>query len=153
MATAIRGTGAAYDVRATGEHRTGFGGPLGSLTGFGVDTARGACSGLLALIGGVHMTGTATSAAVTGAGWQSITSVAEMLSSGGFAGPAELIGGAALFLTTRRPLARMMGLLAFIAFIAAYANGYSINDMILALSGVLERASGILQSLPVADSA
>ena len=63
-----------------------------------------------------------------------------------------MLGGMALFLAARRVVSRMVGLLGFIAFMAAYAQGYSLSDMILALSSLLDEASVVLQSLPIVQS-
>ena len=143
MANAIRGRGAAYDVQPSGE--TAYGGPIGGLIGFFMDAMRGACSGLLTLLGGMHMTGTAQSVMPTGNGFESLAGVLQQMSMNGLAGPVEIIGGIVLFLTTRRAIARMLGLLAFIGFAVALANGYSLADMLAFLSTLFSGAAGVLE--------
>jgi len=144
MATAIKGKGAVYDVKPAGEFA--YGGPIGGIIGFITDTVRGSCSGLLALLGGTHITGTA-SAMTLPAGTESFVGLMEQLSVGGLTGPVEILGGAALFLTARRAIARTLGLLLFIGFAAAYANGYSVPEMLTALSDLLKRAAGLIDAI------
>jgi len=150
---AIRGRGAAYDVRPAGESGLGFAGPFAGLMGFAKDSVQGSCSGLLALLGASHMSGApggfatiSSDVGTLGAFWQS-------LSATGLAGPVELLAGIVLFFAARRTIARTLGLLAFVGFIAAYANGYNTSDMLGVLASLLEGAAGALQSIPVAESA
>lgn len=74
------------------------------------------------------------------------------LSANGMAGPVELLGGIALFLAARRTISRTFGLLAFIIFAAAIANGYTLSDMLSLLSNFLEGAAGVVDSIPAAES-
>ena len=146
MTSAIRGRGAAFDVSPTDEQAFGIGGPLGGIVGFITDATRGACSGLLALMGGAHITGTASTITPQGSGLSYLTSILEQFSYSGIAGPVEVLGGIALFLTARRVLARTLGLLLFIGLLAGYANGYSLADMLGILSTALQAAAGFLET-------
>ncbi len=151
MASAIRGRGAAYDVQPAGEH--GFAGPLSAPIGFIKDALQGSCSGLLALLGATHMTSTPGGFATVGSQIEGLDNIWQTLAATGLAGPVELFGGIVLFLAARRTIARTLGLVAFIAFIAAYANGYSLTDMLGGLSTFLEAAAGALQSIPIEETA
>ena len=144
MTSAVTGRGAAYDVTPSGEFA--YGAPIGGLIGFFVDAVRGACSGLLALLGGTHITGTASTITPAGAGFDALPQILEQFSAGGLAGPAELLAGIVLFMTARRTIARTLGLLAFIAFTVAYVNGYSLVDMLTALSDFLAAVAGRLEA-------
>ena len=153
MATAIFGKGAAYDVRPAGEHAVGLSGPIGGLIGMIKDALQGACSGLLSLLGATHMTGTPGGLGTLHSEIDVLDGIWQSISAGGLAGPVELLGGIALFFAARRTISRTAGLLAFIAFIAAYSNGYSVNDMLTVLANLLEGAAGALQSIPTAETA
>lgn len=139
MASIVEGRGAQYDIKPGGEHAG-----LGGLFGFCKDGFQGACSGLLGLLGATHMTGAPAGFAELHSNIAWLDTVWSSISAGGLAGPAELLGGVALFFAARRTIARLLGLLAFIAFIAAYANGYSAADMLSALAGVLTGIAGML---------
>ncbi len=153
MATSIRGRGAAYDIRPV-EGRPGlfdhfFGGPVGGLIGAVKDACQGACAGLLGLLGASHMsasaTPVATSSIAAGEGWASIPAILESMASGGLAGPIELLGGIVLFLAARRTISRTLGLLVFVGFVVALANGYELPEMLSALSDLLTKAAGALE--------
>ncbi len=152
-AGAIRGRGAAYDVRPTGESGSGFAGSFAGLMGFAKDSVQGSCSGLLALLGASHMTGAPGGFATIGSEVGTLGAFWQSLSATGLTGPVELLAGVILFFAARRTIARTLGLVAFVAFIAAYANGYSTSDMLGVLASLLEGAAGALQSIPVAESA
>lgn len=149
MASALRGRGAVYDVRPSGEYA--YGGPFGGLIGFVIDALRGGCAGLLALLGGSHITGTAAPLTAP-AGFESLTGLLQNISAGGLTGPVEILGGAALYLTARRTIARTLGLLLFIGFITAYANGYSTAEILTALSKLLSSAAGAVDSIAGGES-
>ena len=131
MARAINGRGAAFDVRPAGEPAYGGSiiGPITGLVGFLMDMVRGSCAGLLTLLGVLHMTQGAQAAPAAPQGLETIAAIAQQFSMNGFAGPAELIGGLVLFLTARRGIARTLGVLAFIALVAAYAQGITLADI------------------------
>lgn len=150
MATAVRGQGSAYDVRPSTE--SPFGGPVSGIMGFFKDTAQGACSGLLSLLGATHMMGAPTALAPAN-GFQSFHGILERLASGGLAGPAELAGAVVLFLTARRTIARTLGVLLFIGFMAGSANGYTFSEMLTTLSDLLKGAAGVLDSIPQSEGA
>lgn len=153
MATAARGRTGYYDARPAGEYGGFSGGLLGRFIGSLKDMCQGACSGFLGMIGAMHMTSTGGEIATLSSNVDFLDTLWASLSANGLAGPIELIAGLAMFLAARRAMSRMIGLLGFIAFMVAYAQGYTLSDMILALSSLLESASGILQSLPATQSA
>jgi uncharacterized membrane protein len=96
---------------------------------------------LLGLLGATHMTGAPTGFAEIHSQVPWLDAVWGSLSAGGLAGPAELLGGLVLFFAARRTIARTAGLLLFVAYLAAYANGYSASDMLSALSEFLGAAA------------
>ena len=151
MSMAIRGRGAAFDVRPT-ESAPGFlSGPLFGASGFCKDTMQGACAGILALLGGTHVTATSAPGVIApGGGFASLGGVLENLAAGGLTGPIELLGGIALFFAARRTIARTLGLLGFIAFIVAYVNGYQLPEMLSAASDLLGRIAGALDAVSTA---
>lgn len=153
MATAARGRTGYYDARPAGEYGGLNGGLIGRFFGSVKDICQGACSGFLGMLGAMHMTSGSGEFASLSSEIDFLDTLWGSLSANGLAGPIELFGGVALFLAARRAMSRMIGLIGFIAFMVAYAQGYSISDMILALSSVLETVSGALQSLPVTESA
>ena len=150
MTTAVGRRGPVFDTPHGGDFNRG--GPLGGLFGFCRDTAQGACAGLLSLLGATHMMN-ATGAGAPSVAPQSLTGLLEGMAASGIAGPVELIGAAVLFFTARRTIARTLGLLLFVGFMAATANGYSITEMLTLLSDVLKGAAGVLESIPVRESA
>lgn len=151
MANAIRGRGAVYDVRPEGEHF--YGGPISGLIGFFMDTAKGACAGLLTLLGGTHMMGSVNAQQLAApVGLESITTLLQQFSMGGFSGPVELLGGIVLFLTARRTIARTLGLLAFIAMVVAYTQGYTLVDLLPLLSSLFTGAAGALDQFAATQS-
>lgn len=152
MAIAARGRTGYYDARPAGEYGGFNGGLIGGLIGSLKDICQGACSGFLGMLGAMHMTSSTGEFATLSSEIDFLDTIWASLSANGLAGPIELIGGIALFFAARRAMSRMIGLIGFIAFMVAYAQGYSINDMILALSSGLEMLSGALQSLPTTES-
>ena len=110
---------------------------IGGLLGILKDAFQGACSGLLGLLGATHMTGAPVGFAELNSAIPWVDAVWGSISAGGLAGPAELLGAATLFFATRRTISRTVGLLLFIGFIAAYSNGYSASQMLIALSDLL----------------
>lgn len=140
MASIVRGRGAQYDVRPAGEHSG-----VRGLFGFCKDGFQGACAGLLGLLGATHMTGAPAGFAELNSNIAWLDTIWGSLSANGLAGPAEFLGGLALFFAARRTIARTLGLLLFVGFVAAYANGYSATDMLRFLSDMLGRAAGALE--------
>ncbi len=152
MAIATRGRTGYYDARPAGEYGGFNGGLIGSIIGSIKDVCQGACSGFLGMLGAMHMTSGSGEFATLSSEIDVLDTLWGSLAANGLAGPIELIGGVALFLAARRAMSKMIGLVGFIAFMVAYAQGYSVNDMILMLSSVLETLSGALRSLPVTES-
>lgn len=151
MARAISGRGGAYDIRPDGEGV--YGGPIGNLVGFFMDATRGACAGLLTLLGGIHMTGSATAQPIAApAGLEPFAAMVQQFSMNGFSGPAELIGGIVLFLTARRAIARTLGLMAFIGLLVAYSQGYSFADIASYIWSVLGAAAEAANQAAVSQS-
>jgi len=153
MATAASGRTGYYDARPSGELGGAGAGLIGRIVGSVKDACQGACSGFLGMLGALHMTSATGEVVTLSSQFGFLDTLWASISTNGLAGPIELIGGLALFLAARRSLSRMVGLLGFIAFMVAYVQGYTVSDMILTLSSILESAAGILQSLPVAQSA
>jgi len=151
MNTAIRAAGARYDVRPSGENRGLYGGPVRSLACIIKDACQGAGAGLLSLTGATSIASGQPMAAASDLGM--LGSIFPALGSSGLTGPLQLVGGVLLFLAARRTISRTAGLMAFIAFIAAYANGYTLVDMLSAASSVLDNAAGALESIPASTSA
>jgi len=127
--------------------------PLGGLLGFAKDSIQGACSGLLALLGATHLTNAPAGFADLHSSVPLLDGVWESISAGGMAGPVEMLGGVALFLAARRAIARTCGLLLFIGFVFAYVQGYTLSDILLALSGAIGDAAGALERAAAAQSA
>ncbi len=152
MAIAIRGAGARFDVKPAGENRGAYGGPAAGLFGISKDACQGACAGFLSLIGATHLTGGTSAFGVSGSNIGFLDNIWTTLSANGMAGPVELLGGVALFLAARRTISRTFGLLAFIIFAAAIANGYTVADMLSMTSDFLKGAAGVLESIPVAEA-
>ena len=73
------------------------------------------------------------------------------MASGGFAGPVERLGAMVLFLTAPRTGARTLGLLLFIGFLAAYANGYSLPEMPTAVLELLRGAADVSDAIPARE--
>ncbi|MHA7872414.1 MAG: hypothetical protein ACX939_08700 [Hyphococcus sp.] len=150
MAARLDRRGPAYDVRPAGEYY--HAGPFGGVIGAVKDVCQGACSGFLGLLGAKHMTSTPEGFTALESNIGMIDVVWKSLSTNGLAGPIELLGGLVLFFAARRTLARTLGLVGFIAFIAAYAHGYTLSDMIAALSVLLEKAAHVLQTLQASEA-
>ena len=151
MNKAIRATGARYDVRPSGENTGFYGGPARSLACMIKDAAQGAGAGFLSLTGATSIASGETIAASSDLGM--LGSIFPSLAASGMTGPMQLIGGVVLFLAARRTISRTAGLMAFIAFLAAYANGYTLVDMLSAASSVLDQAAGVLETVPATESA
>ena len=151
MARMLRESGVVYDVRPTGEHGGLMSGPFGNLLGIVKDSCQGACAGFLAMLGATHLSTAAGGVGSLSSEIGMLDAVWQSLALNGLAGPVEVLGGIVLFFAARRTISRTIGLLGFIGVLAAYANGYSTNDMIFLLSEILERASGLLQSIPVVE--
>ncbi len=152
MAFAVKGAGSRYDVKPAGENRGAFGKPLSGFSGICKDTSQGACAGFLSLIGATHLTGGTSAFGASGSNIGFLDNIWTTLSANGMAGPVELLGGIALFLAARRTVSRTFGLMAFIVFAAAIANGYTVSDILGMLSSFLERAASVVDSIPVGES-
>lgn len=147
---AIRGAGSRYDVRPSGANRGVYGGPLGSFACMFKDCAQGAGAGFLSLTGATSI---ASGQPITATGdFGLLGAVFPSIASSGLTGPLQLLGGVILFLAARRTISRTTGLLAFVAFLAAQANGFTLADMLTAASDVLEGAAGALDAIPVATA-
>lgn len=152
MNPALRGTGARYDVRPAMEQGSPWGGPLTGIAAMGKDACQGACAGFLSLIGATHLTsGPSVFGELTSANGM-FDQVWSALAANGMSGPIELLGGIALFFAARRTVSRTIGLVAFIAFVAAYANGYTLADIAGVASTLLESVAGALDAIPAAES-
>ncbi len=148
MNTAIRGAGARYDIRPAKAEGSYYGGPLAGLACMIKDAAQGAGAGFLSLTGATSIASGETMTATGDLGL--LGAVFPSLASSGLTGPMQLVGGVILFLAARRTISRTAGLMAFIAFLAAYANGVTVADMLTAASYALEQAAA---AFPVAEAA
>lgn len=99
--------------------------------GFLKNTTQSACAGLLTLAGATQITSAAAAAdglsVFTGG---SIEPLAARLVAGDLTGVLQILGAIALFLTAGRGLARVLGLLVFLAAASAYFNGVGVADII-----------------------
>ncbi len=152
MAASANGRSGFYSTKPDGEFVGFDGGLLRQLIGSAKDACQGACAGFLGMLGALHMSSETSGVSTLSSQFSFLNTLWASISANGLAGPIELLGGLALFLAARRVVSRMVGLLGFIAFMAAYAQGYSLSDMILGLSSLLEGASVVLQSLPIVQS-
>ena len=151
MALAIKSAGPRYDVRPASENRGLYGGPITGLACMLKDAAQGAGAGFLSLTGATSI---ASGQPLTATGdFGLLGAVFPSLASSGLTGPLQLVGGIILFLAARRTISRTTGLLAFVAFLAAYANGYTVVDILSATSDLLDSAAGALETIPVAETA
>lgn len=113
--------------------RTGLGmpGAMSAPAGFLKNTTQSACAGLLTLAGATQLTSAAAAAdgfsAFTGG---SIEPLAARLVAGDLTGVLQVLGAIALFLTAGRGLARVLGLLVFVAAATAYFNGVGATEII-----------------------
>lgn len=151
MALALKGAGARYDVRPAGENSGLYGGPLAGLACMIKDCAQGAGAGFLSLTGATSIASGEPLTATGDLGM--LGAVFPSLAASGLTGPLQLVGGIILFLAARRTISRTAGLMAFVAFLAAYANGFTLVDMLSAASDVLDGAAGALDQIPVAEAA
>ncbi|MEM8937046.1 MAG: hypothetical protein AAGC77_11620 [Pseudomonadota bacterium] len=142
--------GARYD--AAPAHDTPlYGGPVASFVFFFVDLMRGICAGVLGMLGGTHLTQSASTLSANGAIIDPSASFWEQIAAGGLSGPIELIGAVALFLSARGAIARTLGVLLFVAFMVAYTNGYTAPDMIMGLSTILAQIADGLYATQTAS--
>lgn len=149
MTIAVKGAGARYDVRPARADGSPYGGPLTGLACMIKDAMQGAGAGFLSLTGATSI---ASGQPMTAAGDLGLLGeVFPSLAASGLTGPLQLVGGVILFLAARRTISRTAGLMGFLAFLAAYANGYSLADMLSVASDVLEGAAGVLEPIPAAE--
>lgn len=143
MATVLKGAGARYDVRPARADGSFYGGPL---TGFACmlkDAMQGAGAGFLSLTGATSI---ASGQPMTAAGdLGMLGAVFPSLAASSLTGPLQVVGGIILFLAARRTISRTAGLMGFLGFLAAYANGYSLADMLSVASDVLKTAASLLE--------
>ncbi len=133
--------------------------------------AQGACAGLLSLLGVMHLTASLpegeqsfaglfnafgsvfASSALTEAGTlapgleTNLAGAVERILAGGMPGILELMGAAALFLNAGRGMARILGLLGFVAIVAAHANGVTHADLLDRLTSLADRAQTLSDGL------
>jgi len=151
MTIALRGAGARYDIRPAKADDSPYGGPMTGLACMLKDAMQGAGAGFLSLTGATSI---ANGQPVTAAGdFGLLGEVFPSLAASGLTGPLQLVGGVILFLAARRTISRTAGLMGFVAFLAAYANGYSLADMLTAASDFLEGAAGVLEPIPSPEAA
>ncbi len=131
----------------------GFGGPMAGVIGKVKDIGQGACAGLLSFLGVTHMSSPSVGVGSLASEFEGVNSLWQALSANGLAGPVELLGGIVLFFAARRTVSRTIGLLGFVGFAAAYANGYSLPEMLAVLSQIMAAASELLADVASNQSA
>ncbi|GJL96169.1 MAG: hypothetical protein DHS20C05_25740 [Hyphococcus sp.] len=141
-----------YESPPLSERGLGLNGPLSGLLGKLKDTGQGACAGLLSLLGVTHMTSAQSGFGSVASEFEGINSLWQNLSANGLAGPVELLGGIVLFFAARRTVSRTIGLLGFVAFATAYANGYSVSEMLSVLSQLMASASEMLANVAATEA-
>ena len=109
---------------------------------FAKDTTQGACAGLLTLAGATQFASANAAPSLIDAFSEGggLDSIGTGLVAGDFTGLLQIAGAAALFLTAGRGLARVFGLLVFVAAATAYFNGVAPAD-------IIERSRDILAAL------
>ena len=121
---------------------------------FARNVGQGACAGLLTLLGSMHLAG-AMPAEALAAGENRISAglldgfVETVFSAAGLPGVLEIIGAIALFLAAGRGAGRIIGLLAFIGFATAYANGVNAEEF----ADLLARVTDFIANAPAAFAA
>ena len=153
MATTYSRRNAVYEGRPVQEFDRHRNRPVRGLAGFLFDCSRGACAGLLTLLGGLHIIQGQAAETLTSAPATSMAGVLEKFAAGGLTGPIELIAGVALFVTARPGMARLIGLLAFIGFVTAYVQGYNPQEILAIALSSIERIVDALQTTAIAESA
>jgi len=148
MASAVIGAGSRFDVRpSNGNGGSYYGGPARSLACIIKDVCQGAGAGFLSMTGATSIASGQPLTATT-SDFGMLGEIFPSLAASGVTGPLQLVGGVLLFLAARRTISRTAGLMGFIAFIAAYANGYSLADILGGAADVLNGAASALDSIP-----
>ncbi len=126
-------------------------GPIGGVANGCRNFIQGSCAGLLTLAGATQFAaGAPASFDITV--FSDASLVLEQLIKGDFMGLPQILGGAALFFFGRRRVMRVLGLLAFIVFAAAYFNGVEISDVQVNAEEITRRLQLALQVLVVGEA-
>ncbi len=105
------------------------------------DSAQGACAGLLTLAGATQLSsGAAFANVAAGVDAISLQNLGMQLVAGNITGVLQIAGAAALFLMAGRGIARVLGLLVFVAAATAYFNGVEVSE-------IVEQSQRIYQAL------
>lgn len=125
--------------------------PVGSAANVTRNFGQGACAGLLTLAGATQFAaGAPASFDITAFSDGAV--ILEQLVKGDFMGLPQILGGAALFLLGGRGLARVVGLLAFVALAAAYFNGVEISEFQVNAEEIVRRVQLALNVLMVGQA-
>ncbi len=143
----------AYEAPPRGAGRA-LRGPLA----FVKNAAQGACSGLLTLLGALHLSEGVTPdsagfAALTNLDAATLDRVVVNFLDGGVPGAIEIIGAGALFMNAGRGWARVLGLAGFVALALAHANGVDHAELVERLSELYEAARSAVHRIETARSA
>lgn len=119
--------------------------------GFMKDTTQGACAGLLTLAGATQLAGSPLGAVSSASlsGW-SIDAVGAQLVMGNLTGVLQIIGAAALFITAGKGLARVFGMLLFVAAAVAYFNGVDLQDIVARSQNIYQALGPAYESFQIA---
>ena len=156
IANAIKGSGPRFDVQAVESAPSGRRSQSAALVfaplGFIKNIAQGACAGLLTLLGAMHFVEGRTFAETTSAPLLvaepgSLQAVAQNLLAGGGPGVMEIVGAIILFLNAGRGPGRMLGLLGFVGFAIAHANGAGQTDFVASLTSLYDQIKGLIPTL------
>ena len=114
-------------------------GPLNFMRSVG----QGACAGLLSLIGSMHLLAAwpAENRSISGflnTDATGVEGLVEASLAGGLPGLIEILGAAALFLSAGRGVGRLIGLMGFLAIVAAHVNGVTHEELWGQAGAVLE---------------
>lgn len=115
------------------------------------NTLQGALAGLMTFFGAIQFTGGGSSIVPTGDFASElptfVTTALAGLPAGAATGAVGVIGAAILFMNAGRGIARLLGLLGFIAIAAAYANGANGDDLVPFLESIYHKIKGLLPLL------
>lgn len=112
---------------------------------------QGALAGLMTFFGAIQFTGGGASIVPTGDFASElpafVTTALAGLPAGAMTGVVGIIGAAILFMNAGRGIARLLGLMGFIAIAAAYANGANGDDLVPFLESIYHKIKGFLPLL------
>ncbi|MEO1137161.1 MAG: hypothetical protein AAFW68_11250 [Pseudomonadota bacterium] len=137
-AAALTASSAFEDTPAIASPRFAAPPMMAAPLGFMKNTTQGACAGLLTLAGATQLSA-ANIGGLRLSDW-SLETIGAQLVMGNFTGLLQIIAAAALFITAGRGLARVFGMLLFVAAAVAYFNGVDVQQ-------IVEQSQTIYQAL------